>query len=46
MYYLFKHHHVLPSAFQTIPRGERIVLRAMALQEIEDMREAIASARR
>lgn len=36
MYYLFKHHHVLPSAFQTIPQGERIVLRAMALQEIED----------
>lgn len=46
MYYLFKHHHVLPSAFQTIPQGERIVLRAMAMQEIEDMREAIASARR
>lgn len=46
MYYLFKHHHVLPSAFQTIPQGERIVLRAMALQELEDMREAIASARR
>lgn len=46
MYYLFKHHHVLPSAFQTIPQGERIVLRAMALQEIEDMREAIARARR
>lgn len=36
MYYLFKHHHVLPSAFQAIPQGERIVLRAMALQEIED----------
>ena len=46
MYYLFKHHHVLPSAFQTIPQGERIVLRAMALQELEDMREAIARARR
>lgn len=46
MFYLFKHHHVLPSAFQTIPQGERIVLRAMALQELEDMREAIASARR
>lgn len=46
MYYLFKHHHVLPSAFRDFPQGERIVLRAMALQEIEDMREAIASARR
>ena len=38
MYYLYRHHHVLPSVYQALSAGERIVLKAMALQEIEDRR--------
>ncbi|MFR4978355.1 MAG: hypothetical protein ACLUDG_05470 [Butyricicoccus sp.] len=36
MYYMFRHHNMLPSVFYQLPAGERIVLRAFAMQEIED----------
>lgn len=36
MYYLFKHHDVLPSVYKALPAGEQIVLRAFAMQELED----------
>lgn len=36
MLYLFEHHHVLPSQFERIPPGERVVLLALANAEMED----------
>ena len=36
MYYMFTHHNMLPSVFYSLPVGERIVVRAFAMQEVED----------
>lgn len=35
MRYLFTHHNVLPSQFMQIPAGERVVLYALAVLELE-----------
>ena len=34
MQYLFRHHHVMPSAFYAMPRGEREILYVLAEGEI------------
>lgn len=41
MYFMFVRHGILPSAFYKMPRGERIVLRAFMLQEIEEEKNAV-----
>lgn len=36
MYYLFSHHHVLPSVYAALGEGEKLLLRAFARQEIAE----------
>lgn len=45
MLYLFEHHHVLPSQFERIPPGERVVLLALAHAEIENKAERVRARR-
>lgn len=41
MYFMFVRHGILPSAFYKMPRGERTILRAFMLQEIEEEKNTI-----
>lgn len=41
MYFMFVRHGILPSAFYKMPRGERTILRAFMLQEIEEEKNAV-----
>lgn len=43
MYYVFTRHGILPSVFFKMPHGEKIILRAFMLKEIEDEKEAVDS---
>lgn len=41
MYFMFVRHGILPSVFSKMNRGERIILRAFMLQEIEEDKQAV-----
>lgn len=35
MYYLFKEHHITPGQYNSLPAGERVILRAFFEMEME-----------
>lgn len=39
MYYLFHEHHLLPGDYWRLPQGDKVVLRAFFLKDMEDRRE-------
>ena len=43
MYYSYTRHNISPSVFFKMGEGERIIMRAFMLKEIEENEEAIAS---
>ncbi|MDD6127433.1 MAG: hypothetical protein PUB60_04715 [Veillonellaceae bacterium] len=41
MYFMFVRHGILPSAFYKMSHGEKVILRAFMLQEIEEDKNAV-----
>ena len=41
MYFMFVRHGILPSAFYKMSHGEKVIFRALMLQEIEDDKNAV-----
>lgn len=39
MYFLFRFHHILPSAYKEMKKGEREVVKAFMYRQINDMNE-------
>lgn len=39
MYYLFQKHHMLPGEYYRLPAGDKVVLRAFFLKDMESRRE-------
>lgn len=41
MYFMFVRHGILPSAFYKMSHGEKVILRAFMLQEIEEEKNTV-----
>jgi hypothetical protein len=38
MYWLYREHNILPSRYYAMGEGEKLILRAFMLRELEDMK--------